>query len=52
MSKWNNYHKITNNKAPIKNIIKFIEKYNNLAGHAIDLECGMGCNTIYLIEHN
>ena len=35
-----------------KNIIKFIEKYNNLTGNAIDLGCGSGCDTIYLIEHN
>lgn len=26
---WNNYHKITDNNPPRKNIIKFIDKYNN-----------------------
>ena len=52
MNNWNNYHKITDNKPPRKNIIKFIEKYNNLTGNAIDLGCGSGCDTIYLIEHN
>ena len=30
MNNWDNYHKITDNKPPRKNIIKFIEKYNNL----------------------
>lgn len=52
MNNWDNYHKITNNKPPRKNIIKFIEKYNNLTGNAIDLGCGAGCDTLYLIEHN
>lgn len=52
MNNWNNYHKITNNKPPCKNIIKFIEKYNNSIGNAIDLGCGAGGDTIYLIEHN
>lgn len=52
MNNWDNYHKITDNKPPCKNIIKFIEKYNNLTGNAIDLGCGSGCDTIYLIEHN
>lgn len=52
MNNWDNYHKITNNKPPRKNIIRFIEKYNNLTGNAIDLGCGAGCDTIYLIEHN
>lgn len=49
---WNNYHKITDNNPPRKNIIKFIDKYNNLTGNAIDLGCGARCDTIYLIKHN
>lgn len=52
MNNWDKYHKITNNKPPRKNIIKFIDKYNDLTGNAIDLGCGGGCDTIYLIEHN
>lgn len=52
MNNWDKYHKITNNKPPRKNIIKFIDKYKDLTGNAIDLGCGGGCDTIYLIEHN
>ena len=52
MNNLDNYHKITDNKPPRNNIIKFIEKYNNLTGNAIDLGCGAGCDTICLIEHN
>lgn len=52
MNNWDKYHKITNNKPPRKNIIKFIDKYNDLTGNAIDLGCGGGCDTIYLIEHS
>lgn len=51
MNKWDNYHKITDNKPPRKNIIQFINKYNELTGTAIDLGCGAGRDTIYLIEH-
>lgn len=52
MNKWDDYHKVIDNKPPGKNIIKFIDKYNELTGNAIDLGCGAGSDTIYLIEHN
>lgn len=37
MNKWDDYHKVIDNKPPGKNIIKFIDKYNELTGNAIDL---------------
>lgn len=52
MSYWNNYHKITNNQPPAKNIVNFIKKHKELSGNAIDLGCGAGYDTIYLLENN
>lgn len=51
MRDWGNFHKITNNNPPRKNIVHFISKYN-IAGNAIDLGCGSGNDTIFLIKNN
>lgn len=52
MNKWNEYHKITNNRPPRKNIVNFINQHKELSGNAIDLGCGAGNDTIYLIQNN
>lgn len=49
--KWNEYHSVTENTPPRKNIINFIKTYK-IAGNAIDLGCGSGHDTIYLIHNN
>lgn len=46
MRDWENFHRITNNKPPRKNIVHFISKYN-ITGNAIDLGCGSGSDTIF-----
>ena len=51
MRDWVNFHKITDNKPPRKNIVHFISKYN-ITGKAIDLGCGSGNDTAYLIRNN
>ena len=52
MSEWNKYHKVTNNIPPRKNIVNFIKQHKELSGNAIDLGCGAGNDTIYLIKNN
>lgn len=51
MRNWENFHKITNNKPPRKNVVHFISKYK-ISGNAIDLGCGSGSDTIFLIQNN
>ncbi|MBP3597774.1 MAG: class I SAM-dependent methyltransferase [Clostridia bacterium] len=51
MRDWENFHKITNNKPPRKNVVHFISKYK-ISGNAIDLGCGSGSDTIFLIQNN
>ena len=51
MRDWDNFHNITEDKPPRKNIVHFISNYN-LTGNAIDLGCGSGSDTIFLIRNN
>lgn len=51
LEKWNEYHSITDNKPPRKNIVNFVENYK-ITGNAIDLGCGSGNDTLYLIKNN
>lgn len=52
MSEWNEYYKVTHNIPPRKNIVNFINNHKELPGKAIDIGCGAGNNTIYLIQNN
>lgn len=52
MSEWNEYYKVTNNIPPRKNIVNFINNHKELSGKAIDIGCGAGNDTIYLIQNN
>lgn len=51
MRDWKNFHEITKNKPPRKNIIYFIERYHKY-GNVIDLGCGSGSDTVFLIKNN
>lgn len=51
MEKWNEYHKVTYNIPPRKNIVNFINSHKKLSGMAIDIGCGAGNDTIYLIKN-
>ena len=52
MSEWNEYHKVTSKIPPRKNIVNFINNHKELYGKAIDIGCGAGNDTIYLIQNN
>lgn len=52
MSEWDEYHKVTNNIPPRKNIVSFVNNHKGLSGNAIDIGCGAGNDTIYLIQNN
>ena len=45
------FYKNTENAPPHKNIIKFLELEKN-TGNAIDIGCGAGRDTVYLIKNN
>lgn len=51
MKDWQNFYDRTNNIPPRKNIIYFISNYK-ISGNAIDLGCGAGNDTIYLIQND
>lgn len=51
MKDWENFHNITKDIPPRKNVIDFINTYK-LVGDAIDLGCGAGNDTVYLIKNN
>ena len=46
------FYKNTKNAMPHDNVKKFIEMQLNNNGNAIDLGCGTGRDTIYLIKNN
>lgn len=52
MKKVEIYYENTKNALPHNNVKKFIELVNNKRGKAIDLGCGAGRDTIYLIKNN
>lgn len=52
MNQWNDHHQVITNKKTRNNVVKIIEEYKLTCGKAIDIGCGAGNDTIYLIENN
>lgn len=49
---WNDYYNKTKNKDAHKNLKRLLLKEKPLPGKAIDIGCGTGADTIFLLENN